>query len=199
MKYFINECIVLSRVPEGPLVTLLDGFARFLGAKGYARSTIHRKVLLAACFSQWLEQREIGLSRLTSDHPVRYLSDRALRLRPSDNDATALRYLMGYLRLEGVISVETALVRPIIGVEHCLQAYTLYLRRMRGRRDGGWLHAFRTAFSPALLRRRRCRSIKAKRRGCCGICSTRGGAIDEPEEKETHDYRFTLVPALSGL
>ena len=132
MKYFINESIVLSRAPEGPLVAQLDGFAGFLTAKGYSWSAIHRKVLLAACFSQWLEQREIGLCGLTSDHPDRYLSDRARCLRPSDGDAAALRHLMGYLRLEGVISAEKALVRPMTAVDRCVQAYTLHLRDMRG-------------------------------------------------------------------
>ena len=132
MKYFINESIGLSTAPEGPLISQLDGFAGFLTAKGYSWSTIHRKVLRAACFGQWLKQREIGLCGLTSDHPDRYLSDRARCLRPSDGDVAALRHLMGYLRLKGVISADKALVRPMTAVDRCVQAYTLHLRDMRG-------------------------------------------------------------------
>ena len=140
MKYFINDWIVFSWVPEGPLVALLDGFARVLSAKGYAGSTIYRKVLRAACFSRWLEQREIGLSDLTTEHPLRYLRDQAHakcgdiapRVRPPDGDAATLRDLMGYVRLEGVITAENTLVRPGNGVEQCVQAYSQYLRDMRG-------------------------------------------------------------------
>ena len=53
MKYIINDEVVLSRAPEGPLIVWLDRFASFASSKGYVRASIHRQVLLAAGFSQW--------------------------------------------------------------------------------------------------------------------------------------------------
>lgn len=118
----------MSREPEGPLVAFLDGFARSLRAVEYAARTIHRKVLRVACFSQWLGQREVGLSDLTYEHPVQHVSDRGCRLRPVCGDAAALRHLLDYLRLEGVISAENASIHSKTGVERLTNSYTIYLR-----------------------------------------------------------------------
>ena len=147
MKYYINECIFLLQEPEGPLVAFLEGFARSLRAAGYAACTIHRKVLLAACFSRWLGQREVGLSDLASEHPVQYLDDRARHLRPVCGDAAALRHLLDYLRLEGVISAGNPSVHPRNGANCLLSAYADYLRDMCGLKA-----ATVDAYAPFVLR-----------------------------------------------
>ena len=67
---------------------------------------LHRQVLLAACFSEWLRQREVALRGITSDHPQQYLRYRARRVRPSRGDAAALRHLLDFLRGERVIPAE---------------------------------------------------------------------------------------------
>jgi integrase/recombinase XerD len=56
VKYIINDQVVLSHVPEGPLAEHLRRFAEWLRREGYARATIKRQVMLAACFSRWLER-----------------------------------------------------------------------------------------------------------------------------------------------
>ena len=128
MKYVINDQFALSRAPEGPLAIWLDGFAGFASTKGYARSSIHRQVLLAAGFSQWLQQEGIALSDMTFDHLARYLRYRASRLRPCRGDSAALGHLIDFLRLEGVIPVEKMPVRSATQAECCVHAYEQYLQ-----------------------------------------------------------------------
>ena len=51
MNNIINNQIILSRGPEGPLATHIGPFAGSLREQGYSLGSIHRQVLLAACFS----------------------------------------------------------------------------------------------------------------------------------------------------
>lgn len=53
MKCRIDDNIFLSRAPEGPLAAHIEPFARSLSEQGYTLDSIHRQVLLAACFSRW--------------------------------------------------------------------------------------------------------------------------------------------------
>jgi len=73
MKCIINNQLVLSRAPEGPLAAQIGSFAKSVREQGYSLLSIHRQVLLAACFSRWLKQKGVGLRSICSDHPVRYL------------------------------------------------------------------------------------------------------------------------------
>lgn len=125
MKCRINSQVVLSRAPEGPLVTYLDSFADSLSTQGYALRSIHRQVLLAAHFSRWLKQEGVRLRRITADHTARY---HTRRLRPGRGDAAALRHLIDFLRGEGVIPAEKVPVRRLTPVERCTQAYEQHLR-----------------------------------------------------------------------
>ena len=83
MKYVLNDDVVLSRAPEGPLAAHLGAFAQAVSAQGYALTSIHRRVLLAACFSQWLQRKGVVLRHITSDHPRQYLRHRAGRYNPA--------------------------------------------------------------------------------------------------------------------
>jgi integrase/recombinase XerD len=67
MKCVITDQLVLSRAPEGPLSGYVGPFADFLRAQGYALKSIHRQVHLAACFSQWLQQKGVALPVLCHD------------------------------------------------------------------------------------------------------------------------------------
>lgn len=131
MKCPINSQVVLSRAPEGPLVTYLDSFAGALSAQGYAPRSIHRQVLLAANFSRWLKQEGVRLRGITADHPARYLRYRTRRLQSGRADAAALRHLIDFLRVEGVIPAEKIPVRRLTPVERCTQAYEQHLRDAR--------------------------------------------------------------------
>ena len=73
MKCRIDDNIFLSRAPEGPLAAHIEPFARSLSEQGYTLDSIHRQVLLAACFSRWLKQQRVALRSVTSDHPPGYL------------------------------------------------------------------------------------------------------------------------------
>ena len=48
MRHVINHQVVLSQAPEGPLATWLDKFADAASRQGYTRSSICRRIRLAA-------------------------------------------------------------------------------------------------------------------------------------------------------
>ena len=135
MKHVIDNQFVLSRVPEGPLVPWLDGFARFSSAKGYAVSSIQRRLVSAARFSGWLQQEQIELFDLTSDHPALYLRHRARHARPRRGAAEELKQLVEFLRLEGAVPVELTPASPTSPAEPYVQAYEQYLREVHGLAD----------------------------------------------------------------
>lgn len=73
MKYVINNQIVLSVEPEGPLKAHIGLFAQFITAQGYALSSIRPQVRLVAGFSQWLKMEGVELHSIISAHPQQYL------------------------------------------------------------------------------------------------------------------------------
>ncbi|MGH8654195.1 MAG: site-specific integrase, partial [Gammaproteobacteria bacterium] len=131
MKCLINNQVVLSRAPEGPLAAHIGSFATSVSEQGYALDSIHRQVLLAACFSRWLKQKGAELSSICSDHSVRYLRYRARHVRPCRGDAAALRHFLEFLRREGVIPAEKISALRLTSAERCAQAYEQYLREAR--------------------------------------------------------------------
>jgi integrase/recombinase XerD len=132
VKCIIDNQIVLSRAPEGPLASHIGPFARSLSEQGYSLNSIQRQVLLAACFSRWLKQQGVTLRSISSEHPPRYLRYRARRARPSLGDAAALKHLLEFLRCEGVIPAEKMSACPLTPAERCTQGYEHHLREARG-------------------------------------------------------------------
>jgi site-specific recombinase XerD len=131
MKYVINDHVVLSRPPDGPLATQLGAFAASRTALGYARSSIRREIRLAAGFSHWLTHEHIALRRIDAGHVARYLRHRRRRMRPGPGDDAALRHLLECLRREGVIAAAPIATRRLTAVERGVQAYIQYLRDAR--------------------------------------------------------------------
>jgi integrase/recombinase XerD len=131
VNYVINDQVVLSRVPEGPLAAYLVPFAQSLSQVGYAQHYIHRQVMLAACFSRWLEQTGVSPHRVTSEHPARYLRCRHRQRRPSQGDPAALGHFIEFLRHERVIPAAKISPRQPTPAERCVQAYEQYLREER--------------------------------------------------------------------
>src|SRR6266478_4133764 len=82
MKCIVNNQVVLSQPPEGPLAAQIGSFAESVSEQGYSLVSIHRQVLLAACFSRWLKEKGVGLRSIGSDHATRYLRYRARHVRP---------------------------------------------------------------------------------------------------------------------
>jgi integrase/recombinase XerD len=132
VKYFIDERIVLARTPEGPLAPHIGRFVESLGEQGYALASIHRHVLLAACFSRWLQQQGVSLRSITSDHPPRYLRYRTRKVQRGRGDTAALSHLLAFLRCERVIPAERIPSRRLTSAERCARAYEHYLRETRG-------------------------------------------------------------------
>jgi integrase/recombinase XerD len=132
VKWIIDNQVVLSRAPEGPLASHIGPFARSLSEQGYALNSIQRQVRLAACFSRWLKQQRVALRSITSDHPPRYLRYRARQVRPCLGDAAALGHLLDFLHWEGVISAKKMSACPLTAAERCTQAYEHHLREARG-------------------------------------------------------------------
>ena len=131
MKYIINDQIVLSQPLEGPLAVHIPPFAEWANEQGYARYSIYRQVLLATCFSRWLEQGGVTLRQVSSEHPTQYLQYRARRRRIASGDAAAMRHLIGYLRHRQVISAEKVKQHRLIPAERRTQAFEQYLRQQR--------------------------------------------------------------------
>lgn len=131
MKYIVNNKVVLSRPPEGPLAAHVSSFTDWVSEQGYASSSRWQRVHLAACFSGWLGKQGVGLQSISSEHPARYLRHRSRRLQPTRSDAAALRDLMGFLRRQEVIPAERQLSRRLTPVEECVVAYKRYLSEER--------------------------------------------------------------------
>ena len=128
MKFAINNQVVLSREPEGPLAAHIGTFTAFISAQGYALYSIHRQVHLAACFSRWLKQKGVERHFITSEHTRQYLRYRARQVKLGQGDAAALKHLIDFLRSEGLIPAEKVSAPRPTPVEHCAQAYEQHLR-----------------------------------------------------------------------
>ena len=135
MKHIIDDQVVLSRPPEGPLATQIGAFARAAREEGYARQSRYRRVLLAAGFSRWLGQQAIRRRHVSSGHPKRSLRSRARRVQVHNGDAAALRQLIDFLRRHGVIPAEAIAPRRLSPVDQTVQAFEGYLRDERALAD----------------------------------------------------------------
>lgn len=132
MSYALDDHIVLSREPEGPLAAYLAAFAESLKQQGYTPRYLHRQVMLAADFSRWLKQRGIRLCRIAADDPTKYLRWRWQRRRPREGDSAALVHVIEFLRGEQVLPAVKQAPRQLTPAEAWVQAYAQYLRDDRG-------------------------------------------------------------------
>lgn len=135
MKNVVYDQVVLSQPLEGPLATQITPFAEWVSYQGYAHCTLHRFVLIAACFSRWLGQRGIRLHEIVSTHPSEYLRYRAQRRRIGRSDAAALNQLLTFLRHRDLIASDPTLQHPLKPVDECIQTYERYLREERALAD----------------------------------------------------------------
>jgi site-specific recombinase XerD len=131
MKHVINDQVVLSRPPDGPIAAHIDAFAASRTALGYAKSSLQREIRLAAGFSQWLKQERIALHRIDANQVSRYLRHRRRQVRPGLGDAAALQHLLEFLRREGVIATEPITAGRLTPAERTVHAYAQYLRDAR--------------------------------------------------------------------
>src|SRR5438093_8597420 len=106
MKYIVHDRVVCSRLAEGPLAAHIDSFAEWANKQGYVSYSVYRRVLLGACFSQWLGKKGVRLRDVSSEHPSWYLRYRAREVQICRGDGAALRQLIAFLRCSGHIPVE---------------------------------------------------------------------------------------------
>jgi integrase/recombinase XerD len=131
MRNIIIEGVVLSRPLEGPLAAYIGSFAQWRDQQGYRLYSIHRQVLIAARFSQWLGQENVRLRTVSFEHAERYLRWRRRRERLRRGDVAALKRFVEFLVREGVIPpAKITPVRPT-GFERCTRDYERYLREER--------------------------------------------------------------------
>src|SRR5437899_12367751 len=97
MSYIVNDQLVMSRPLEGPLAAYIDPFAKWASEQGYAFCSLRRHVLLAACFSRWLGQKDVRVHSVSSEHAMQYLRYRARHVQIHNGDTAALRYLIEFL------------------------------------------------------------------------------------------------------
>lgn len=131
MKCVINNEVVLSRPPEGPLAAYIVLFAQSLREQGYGLWAQKYQVRIAAGFDRWLKQKGIGARRISSEHPALYLRYRYRHQRFHSEDSAALSHFIDCLRREGVIPGEKKSVHLLTPIERCAQAYEQYLREAR--------------------------------------------------------------------
>jgi len=131
MKYVVNNDVVLSRPPEGPLAAHIGAFAQWARDQGYALASRCRQVMLAASFSRWLGQQAVSVRRVCAEHQAQYLRFRARRVHVRREDATTLGQFLEFLRHEGVIPAEEKAPRRLTPVERETQAFETYLRNER--------------------------------------------------------------------
>jgi integrase/recombinase XerD len=130
--FVIDSNLTLSRAPEGPVAAYIGPFAESLRGQGYAPQSIHRQVLLAASFSEWLERRRWMLRDISSGLVPQYLRYRLRHVRPSRGDVAALQHLLEFWRCERAIPVEKITRDSTTPAERCALAYEQHLREARG-------------------------------------------------------------------
>jgi integrase/recombinase XerD len=136
VRYRVNEELILLCMPKegphGPIAPHLHSFARSLSEQGYERRYLRRQVMLATCFSRWLQQRRVRLRDISSEHLARYLRCRHRDRQPVDGDWAALEHLMAFLRAKRVVPDKTPSPAVPVPAQRYVQAYENYLRKDRG-------------------------------------------------------------------
>ena len=132
MRFVVNNQVVLSKEPEGPIKEYIDSFTKTVSEEGYALSSISEQVRLVACFSLWLKHEGIELNKITYEHLERYLQYRLQQLKPRQGDLSTLSHLIDFLRCNNIIPAQKVSVPQLTPAEICVQSYEKYLREERG-------------------------------------------------------------------
>jgi site-specific recombinase XerD len=131
MKFVIDDNLVLSRPPEGPVASYIVSFAEWLINRGYGIVSLRNQVLMAVGFSKWLGQKGIELKSIGAEHTERYLLDREHYRRLKLGDGAALRHLVDFLRSKNGIAEEIEVEHSLSPIEQHVLAYEAYLQDAR--------------------------------------------------------------------
>ena len=125
MNYVIDDHVMLSRPPEGPIAAHIRAFAASRAALGYARSSLERETRLAAGFGQWLMKEGIALRLIDDDQVSRYLCHRRQQVRPGAGDTAALGHLLEFLHHEGVVPAKRVAAARLTATERSVHTLSL--------------------------------------------------------------------------
>ena len=131
MRYIINERLFMRRPPEGPLAAYVRPFGKWAFEQGYSKHRVHRRVVLAAGFSQWLGRKGIRSQEVSGRHAAQYLCYRSRQKQVERGDNPSLKQLLEFLRCGGIISAERADSGRITPVGQCVREFETYLLDQR--------------------------------------------------------------------
>jgi integrase/recombinase XerD len=131
MRYIINERLFMRRPPEGPLAAHVRPFGKWAFEQGYSKYRVHRRVVLAAGFSQWLGRKGIRAREVRGEHPAHYLRHRSRKKQVDRGDNSSLKQFLEFLRRGGMIGAEKADSGRITPVGQCVREFETYLQDQR--------------------------------------------------------------------
>jgi len=106
IERFYSARWTVQRLRSGPLGPYLDGFARVLVERGYARQTGRHQLRLLRELSEWLEHRGLGVGDVDESRLAEFLAQ-AVQGREYIHrcQAAGLGLLLGHLRETGTLPV----------------------------------------------------------------------------------------------
>src|SRR2546425_2679736 len=128
MRYIINERLFMRRQPEGPLAAHVRPFGQWAFEQGYSKHRVHRRVGLAAGFSQWLGARGIRAGGVSGEHVGQYLRHRSGQKQIERGDNPSLKQFLDFLRRGGFVAAEKTNSGPITPVGQCVREFEAYLQ-----------------------------------------------------------------------
>lgn len=131
MRYVINERLFMRQPPAGPLAAHVRAFGVWAFEQGYSRYRVHRPVILAAGFSQWLGRRGIRAGEVRVEHAAQYLRHRWGQKQIERGDNPSLKQFLEFLRRGGIVGAEKADFGGITPVGQCVQEFETYLQEQR--------------------------------------------------------------------
>ena len=106
IERFYSAPWTVQGLRSGPLGPYLDGFARVLVERGYARATGRHQLRLLRVWSEWLEHRGLGVEDVDESRLAEFLAQ-AVQGREYilQTQAAGLGLLLGHLRETGTLPV----------------------------------------------------------------------------------------------
>jgi site-specific recombinase XerD len=130
---------VRRRLRSHPLAPLLQGYAAYLQARGYRRSTMLDYVAAAEHFASWLHSHGLGVSDVNRDRVRSFLREHLSQCRcpaPAPrslpNVRPALSHLLRLLREQG----QQEAAEPSTPIDAVIEQFRLYLRDACGLSEG---------------------------------------------------------------
>ena len=135
IERFFSDPKTILRFRSGPLGTHIDGFARQLSERGYARLTTKYKVGLVAAFGAWCQRRHLDDKDLNEQRSREFLRYRSRRVLVRNDDSRTLGDLLKYLRDGNVIPCPAFTANcsaNCSAIDRILSGYAQYLVQERG-------------------------------------------------------------------